>query len=99
MRGKVNYTIHEGVCLANRICKEVATYPFKIKNHDKDVIVRITISLGVAASLVSIEYKKLIETADKALRHSKEKGRNQVTSYSEIINPDSNFGDAVLNAK
>ncbi|MEI7997956.1 MAG: GGDEF domain-containing protein [Candidatus Omnitrophota bacterium] len=78
-----NYTVIEGTCLAERIRSEIANDSFKVKKDDKEEVVQITVSLGVTASTENIEYKKLIDEADRALLYSKAKGRNQVTVFNK----------------
>jgi diguanylate cyclase (GGDEF)-like protein len=55
--------------------------------HEKSYPLQvITLSLGIATSEATklVSYEELIKQADKALYKAKEKGRNQVASYSEM---------------
>lgn len=60
--------------LAENIRQSVEKYPF-------EGLECITISLGVAQYHTGISADELLKQADNALYHSKEHGRNQVTSY------------------
>lgn len=59
---------------------EKTHFDFQEKQPNKNV----TVSVGVSSYPTSVAYSKdLIESADQALYHSKENGRNKVTGYSE----------------
>lgn len=60
--------------LAENIRQSVEKYPF-------EGLERITISLGVAQYRTGTSAEELLKQADNALYHSKEHGRNKVTSY------------------
>jgi diguanylate cyclase (GGDEF)-like protein len=77
-----NYDIQEAIIMAERIRTTIEKYPFKVKDKE---IARITVSAGISSSAESIEYKKLIDEADIALRVSKVKGRNQVNIFDKHI--------------
>lgn len=85
-----NYDAQEARSLAERIRIAIEKYPFKIKDG---AIVKITVSAGISASNESIEYKNLIDEADKALRLSKVKGRNQVNIFDKQI---ANLSDELI---
>jgi diguanylate cyclase (GGDEF)-like protein len=77
-----NYTIEEAGCLAERLRQEIDKYPFKVKKDGQEEIAKITISLGVTVTYKIINWETLVEEADKALRISKAKGRNQVNIFN-----------------
>ena len=77
-----NYDIQEAKSLAERIRTTIEKYPFTIEGGE---IVGMRVSAGISGSINYIEYKKLIEEADKALRWSKVKGRNQVNVFDKQI--------------
>ena len=60
--------------LAENIRQSVEHYPF-------EGVERLTISMGVAQYRAGTSAEELLKQADNALYHSKEHGRNQVTSY------------------
>jgi diguanylate cyclase (GGDEF)-like protein len=64
----------------------LAVEAMKIPHERSYPLQVITLSLGVATSedTTLVSYEELIKQADMALYKAKEKGRNQVTSYSEI---------------
>ena len=70
--------------LAERIRKAHAEHPFMVEYEDggekKTIKHQQTISLGVTQLGPEATPKELLETADKKLYHSKQNGRNQVTT-------------------
>lgn len=62
--------------LAERLVKQVSISPIKVEAASS---ITITISAGVTQLLEGDSIEMLISRADRALYHSKEKGRNQVT--------------------
>jgi len=75
-----NYDIDEAKTLAERIRKCIESYNFNAGGKEN---LKITISAGVSASFDCLEYKKLMEEADKAMMISKVKGRNQVNIFDK----------------
>ncbi len=68
--------------LAERVRKEVEKITLKI---DDKISIKKTLSAGVASiNEKSNSFEEVIDSADKALYHSKGNGRNQVTKFSEI---------------
>lgn len=65
------------VKIASRICKTIASKPFETKAGP----VPVTVSLGVTEADGRTEnIQSLLDLADKALYHAKQKGRNRVES-------------------
>lgn len=76
----------EAEIIIERIREKVSTYNFVAKDHKKHR--QLTISAGIASfSQDAKDMKELIDLADKALYYSKERGRNCVTYYRDIIQP------------
>lgn len=67
--------------LAERIRAGIEAKPFK----DYDLVINITVSIGVADSVrAGYEFKGLVAAADGAMYAAKNSGRNRVTRYSEV---------------
>lgn len=54
-----------------------------VENHPFEGVERITISIGVAQYRAGTSAEELLKQVDNALYHSKEHGRNRVTSYCD----------------
>ena len=68
--------------IANRMLKNVANHTFLA---DKKEDFRITISIGIATSSETAKTRRdMIIHADKALYHSKESGKNQITCFDSL---------------
>lgn len=72
--------VNEAKDLAEEIRVRIESYSFNVQGK---VNLKITISAGVSGVIEKIKDKELIERADKALRLSKFKGRNQINIYNE----------------
>lgn len=71
-----NADIDEAMLIANKVCKTVATKPFKLS---ESIEKHVTISIGVAIFPQHGDSPAaMIEFADKCLYRAKENGRNQV---------------------
>jgi len=64
-----------GLTLAETLRQAIEIYPFKTAAG----IIDITVSVGIAEHSPGTEHGDTFKAADKALYHSKENGRNQVT--------------------
>ena len=75
-------TINDAVITAERLRKNIEKHKFK----SEDLILNITISMGVASYYHPDiqDTKTLIECADKALYKAKEQGRNKVVAFEGI---------------
>ena len=69
----------EAVLVAERIRKTIQTEKFKPESAKE---LGITISIGVAQYAAEEQLSTFIQRADKAMYHSKQEGRNRVTSLS-----------------
>ncbi len=69
----------EAVLVAERIRKTIQTEKFKPESAKE---LGITISIGVAQYAAEEQLSTFIQRADKAMYHSKQQGRNRVTSVS-----------------
>lgn len=70
-----NHHREEAIKIASLFNEKVANHPWETVNH-------LTISLGIATMQEDDTEESLLERADRALYHSKENGRNQVTYFS-----------------
>jgi len=62
--------------------QNVAAHTF-VTEQDKDF--KITVSIGIASSSEAAKTRgKILVHADKALYHSKDSGKNQITDYDEL---------------
>lgn len=76
-----NTNENDASVLAERIRAGIEATPFK----DYDLIINITVSIGVADSVrAGYEFKGLVAAADGAMYAAKNSGRNRVTRYSEV---------------
>lgn len=76
-----NTNENDASVLAERIRAGIEAAPFK----DYDLIINITVSIGVADSVrAGYEFKGLVAAADGAMYAAKNSGRNRVTRYSEV---------------
>lgn len=74
-----NTTLDEAAILAERLRKVVEAFVFDVKNKK----IKITASFGVVNYVSEADtLDRLMTYADKALYHSKQRGRNQVTHFS-----------------
>ena len=74
----VNGTLADSVKLAEFVCQQIRV--MKIRDRrTQDVVLRISISAGVAAMQKGDDAPSLIERADAALYKSKQSGRDRVT--------------------
>lgn len=46
---------------------------------------KVTLSVGVTSSSPDLDFEAIIKQADSAMYHSKQNGRNKVTTHSDII--------------
>ena len=71
-----NTGFDEARLIADKICKTIASKPFKISSNTEK---QVTISLGVSTyPMCGLTTQEMIEFADKGLYVAKENGRNQV---------------------
>jgi diguanylate cyclase (GGDEF)-like protein len=77
-----NTSKDEALIIAEKL--RLAVKELKIEHKSSTVDNHITISLGVSTikPIVGMDFKELIEKADKALYESKENGRDKVTLYN-----------------
>lgn len=83
--------LSQGLIAAERIRSEIETQGFSVTGKNKPRRKHhITISVGVASFPTdSSDPIELVEMADSALYHAKRKGRNRVSSYSELTSEES----------
>ena len=70
-------TLEQAIIIANKLCKVVSQNIFTSIGNK-------TASFGVSTFEKSLSIENIIDEADKALYHSKENGRNQVSSALDI---------------
>ena len=68
--------IHNAVCTANRLRKEIAELPFAFEGQ----LLRVTVSIGVATLAAGDDLPALMRRADLALYRAKEAGRDGVNA-------------------
>lgn len=69
--------------LAQRLCESIAEKPWVLNNNTQIVV---TVSIGIASCPNhACTSQALVETADKALYKAKERGRNRVYNYEDIV--------------
>jgi len=68
----------DAISKADEIRQEISELKFSVPD------LSITISAGVSSSQKSLNFKELLDRADKALYKAKESGRNKVVGYSQI---------------
>ncbi len=70
------------ISIANRMLKNVADHQFTTDNNEQ---LRITISIGITSSTNRAKTRQaLLIQADKALYHSKNTGKNCISSYEDL---------------
>ncbi len=68
--------------IADRMLKNVADHQFTTDNNEQ---IKITISIGITSSSNRAKTRQaLLIQADKALYHSKESGKNRISSYEDL---------------
>lgn len=68
--------LHNAVCTANRLRKEIAELPFAFEGQ----LLRVTVSIGVATLAAGDDLPALMRRADLALYRAKEAGRDGVNA-------------------
>ncbi len=74
-------TIEGATILAKRICAATSSRTIR-RNGTEQSIDRVTISIGVAASMETDTLETLLDRADKAMYAGKQAGRNRVSLYA-----------------
>jgi len=62
--------------------KEVTNLPLRAKN---DIVVPVSISIGIAMWEANMSSEQILTLADKALYHSKRTGKNQIVVYTDEL--------------
>jgi diguanylate cyclase (GGDEF)-like protein len=72
---------------ATRIAERIRARAQEYTHQDKDVAMRVTISIGLASNRAHSPQRpeELLSFADRALYQAKKAGRNKVISYSELV--------------
>lgn len=74
----------ESVIYAEKIRQSVRNLELPAPDTSIDKYVTVSIGIDVVNNIPNHEYANVLQGADKALYHSKENGRNQITTYSAI---------------
>ena len=75
---------NESVKYAEKIRQSVRNLELPAPDTSVDQYVTVSIGIDVVDNVPNHEYVNVLQGADKALYHSKENGRNQITTYSAI---------------